>query len=649
MDVQTTPALHPLFHIPVELLTEIVIFAQLIWYNAAISSHHDTPGGLERMQGTTLQTPVRRASPCCELVPRKKLPHCCQDNPVQVERSPAHCLIQTNQFFRKLITESLPWLWNHDNALFKEIAKYSGSTRLPRSSNPEDGYVKLYGANNLIASHACTCLLRAIHPFYETLRVVKVSMPWDAPSIPDTRGDVFFSNDLTIVPSPLQHFDLELFDSPRAPVGITVRSIERENLLTFCGINIAFCFSSKELNSFYMSFPLSRRARFGASFTNGLLMCAGKLEYLTLEAGSGEALGAHTLSFPNLRFLRLVLPLESCARMLSRMRLPAQLDMHLEPVVQWRSQAARRVRRLKQSAHNCEAPLAELDNYADRLTGNNFPCALWRFACALAAPDQTRGIFQDTATFHIRPENLWHTFQAVSFEIRQDPSMHAFEREPLRFPELVGVVLAHNVEDIRLLQAEPGWDWRHSLEPGEKDNARRSLIVRDGQYSATSRNALYRSRYVKPLYDVIAYVTTVVLKGRPGTPFAGKQDIASLVISEASFVPNFSLGWRHMLAACDEIEQLVIRRIYFSTQQQEQPAVPKGHIVSSQLNALALYLNDVPGPGQVPCSRLRIIRVVCRATSGRYTALESRWGHLFNTGRRIDAGAERIHLIIASM
>ncbi|VDB91415.1 unnamed protein product [Peniophora sp. CBMAI 1063] len=655
MTSETKPTLEPLSHLPlgplsllpVELWTEVAILAQLIWHHGASSSHHDPHAAVERLQISS-ESSVPRAEPCCELVPRRRLPYCCRVHTSQVERSPAHCLIQTNHFFRDLIFKRLPWLWEFDNVLFKKIAGYSGREHIPRD-NPEEGHMVLYGARSLIVTRACTCLLRVMRPLYDVLKVVKIAMPWDAPLIPNSRAETFFLNNPAVAPSPLEHFDLELFDSPRAPVGIIVRCITRENLSTFRGVNVAFCFSSNQLTSMYISFPHSRRARFGASFTNGLVMCASRLEYLTLDAGNGEIVGARVLRLPKLRFLRVVLPITVCAKLLSRMDLPAQLDIHLEPVVQWRSQAARRVKKFFKSPHQCEAPLAELDAEADSLDTHHLPCALWRFACALAAPDQTRSIFQDIADFDIRQENLWDTLQTASFEIRQDPSHQGCEREPLRFPELVGVVFTNSVEDMRVLQERPGLDWRRSSKPGEKHVARRSFVVRDGVSSAQDRNALYRATYVKPFYDVIAYVTSVIIQGQPGTPYEGKRDIASLVIPKGSFIPRFSLGWRHLLVACNTIVELVIHHSHLGDQHQQSSTVATRYIIPTELTALAVYLNDVPGPGQVPCPHLRCIRVVCCTAAVWGSALERTWGRLLNTKHRVDAGAVGIQVILTSM
>ncbi|VDB98985.1 unnamed protein product [Peniophora sp. CBMAI 1063] len=440
----------PILALPVELILEIKIWAQYIWVNDQFTPSSGTP---TRRQAAGPSEIMIRQDECCSRVNPAVLPSCVKTAFSRHVLSPAHCLSQTCHFLLDVVRGGDSRTWESDNALLHFKADDAGIARHSSIKNVA------YQSQTLIASPTCTCPLNRIRAFYDSLKDVKLSLPWATPTHP-YNNDVFTRNH--IVTSPLERFDLEYLDPPRAAdIPSPSMRFVRSNSVTFSRtIHAPFFYSSTAMTSLCIRYTIAEPS-FGQSFWSGLALCSESLEYLTLDAPSTMYIGGENfIQLRRLRYIRLVSPAAECAWLLQALQLPADVDIHLEPVYDWRWAAEQAVNVLLDSGHAwpLEVPFTAMEDAADADTDLR-PHGHWRFMAALAAPDQTSSIFHTPPLIHIRPENLSDKMRVVALDVRLDPSTNSAERACSRFPEIVGVAFASTLQELldRGAAIEPDW------------------------------------------------------------------------------------------------------------------------------------------------------------------------------------------------
>ncbi|KZV68688.1 hypothetical protein PENSPDRAFT_687035 [Peniophora sp. CONT] len=622
--------LFPLLRLPVELIMEIAVWAQVIWRQETLIPH-GPHSAVKRHAIAPPQTPNRER--CCRHVDYSLLPSCWTASIPQTVRSPAHCMSQTCRRLRYVLLGPDSRVWRLDNALYKCIAERSGSQRHTAAS-PAGGAVVEYGTHTLVALQACACLLRGIEPFFGTLHELRVSMAAGGRDGTTSETEAFFISQHDKNLSPLQHFDLEIFTALRSQARPLIRAVRSPALLNSRVVNTSFFLYSEQLTSLYIHHPLSRKPRFGTGFWDALRACAAHLEYVTIDAGGGAFTAADPTALPNLRYLRLVAPARAFPWLLRPLLLPASVDIHLEPVVDWRTAASVQMAGRRPR----EVPFAAIEAAADAAQS---PYALWRFMCALAAPEQTGVIFQHALPFHLREESLWQTQEAVGLDIRLDPSTTAFERACRRFPEIVSISFAQTPAELDAMFSDAGRDWQRSLSPVGKATTRRSLTVRDAMFKAADRERNFNPHLLTPVYDAMRHVGAIAVAGKPGGRFHVTSPIRTFTVHPDSWLPTFEYGWRSFLSPFNVIVELMIRCPY-SDRDEPSPENREGHLCPAHLKALAAHLNDISPGVERPCPALRRVHIRSLTRKEGWGTLTNNWETAFNSDARLATGAHRI-------
>ncbi|VDB94421.1 unnamed protein product [Peniophora sp. CBMAI 1063] len=593
----------PFSLIPPEVILEIALYAQDQWHTDVMSPQAPYAG--VRRLDSPLPQGTMREKPCCHNLEYSVVPECYDDSLPIDGLSPAHALSLTCRWIRSLVIAFDP-LWQTESVLYRKNAENSGLYHVypPRSRQ----YTIAYGSRTLVALQACSCLLKGLSAYYPSLQSVKVAIAPAIPGLPGSCAEEFFERHNGALHSKLQHFDLEILQHSRTVDRFHVRAVRTTSLLSSRAIKSSLVFFSPRLTSLYLFYPLSLRPRLGPRFFVALVACGEKLQYLTIDAGSAVVHAMNHVALPELRYFRLVAPIREGAFLLSHLRLPAQVDIHLEPVVEWRATAPTHDDDVAPPTLRSEVPFHLLDDEAE--TGNRRG-ALWRYANALATPDKTWVLFQDLhASALPATENLWDTLTTIALDVRLDPSASASERECARFPEVVGVSYTRSVPEMHTLLSNPGFDWKSSPPPNGKTTVRRSLTVRDGVYDAVVRDSFYRPQFLKPVYECTNFVLNTALRGKKETLFYGSPSCRSLVLHEASFIPRYSMGWESILSSFLKLELVVIRCRRIDLEGALD--LSSGHLEPAHLEALAIYLNDAGHPDHPPCVHLKQIRIVCQ-------------------------------------
>ncbi|VDB96129.1 unnamed protein product [Peniophora sp. CBMAI 1063] len=629
MSLPATVTTFPLLHLPVELIVEIAVWGQYIWINDMFSPSSGAP---HRRLAVGLGETVIRDEDCCTHVGHAVLPSCITESFAQSVLLPAHCLRRTCTRVREALSVAEVRLGTADNAMLNFKADDAGAAR--RYSR--DGVS--YESRTLIASPSCTCLLRGIRNFYDTLHDVKLSLPWATRSQPHNE-DLFMRNHSAN--SPLQRFDLEYYEPSRSTTVpmFSIRAVRSLSATVSRTVNAAFFYTSPSLTALCICHVMSQSPTLGLSFWRGLALCAASLEYLTLDIPSAACVGGENfIHLPHLRYLRLVAPAADASWLLQALQLPPDLDIHLEPVYDWRAAAERVVSVMVDSGHvrPMEIPFAAMEEAAD-VGANVHPHGYWRFMTALTAPDQTSSIFHQPPLLHVLDENLNHAAQVAGLDIRLDPSTSPAERACIRFPEIVALYLADTLDEFLDGCADVEPDWRKSEPPGMKQKARRSLVFRDSLFSTAARENVFQPRFVKPVYDAAAYLMQLATRGKSGTAFAGFEYVNTLALHPLSWKPAYSLGWAHILEHCDGLEAIAICYERFWDDNEPFDETMEGILAPAHLEALATYLNDLRSSSGYPCRRLRRIYIRSRGDAPVHlgaAAFTERWERRFNTKRR---------------
>ncbi|VDB91416.1 unnamed protein product [Peniophora sp. CBMAI 1063] len=592
----------PLSLVPPEVILEIALYAQHQWHTDIMSPQ--APHSAVRRLDAHLPQTTMREKPCCYNLEYSAVPECYDDSLPIVGRSPAHALSLTCRWMRSLVINFVS-LWQTESILYRKNAEYSGKYLVYRQDAREPSVS--YGSRTLVALQACSCFLKRLGTYCQ-LESIKVAIAREIPGVRASDAEEFFVRYNTIAPNTLRHFDLEILQHSRTADRIHIRAVRTSSLLSSRAINTSVVFFSSQLTSMYLFYSPSLRPRLGPRFFVALLACSEQLLFLTIDAGSAVVHAMNTVTLPALRYFRLVAPIREGAFLLSHLRLPAQVDIHLEPVVEWRATVPTYDDDVEPPVLWSEVPFHLLDDEAD--TGNRRG-AIWRYVNALAAPDKTSALFRDFhPTAFPAPENLWDTLTTVALDVRLDPSASSSERECERFPEAVGVYFTKDLHGMHTLLSDPGLDWAHSLPPTAKTTVRRSLIVRDGVYDSVIRDSLYRPQYLKPVYECIDFVLTAALQGGGRGLFYGTPSCRCLVLHEASFKPRFSMGWDSILSSFLGVERIVIRCQQINLDDTLRPS-SEGCLEAAHLEALAIYLNDAAPPGRHPCIYLKEIHLTC--------------------------------------
>ncbi|KZV68686.1 hypothetical protein PENSPDRAFT_687033 [Peniophora sp. CONT] len=614
--------------LPVELIVEIALWAQLIWREDTLGPHAPY-AGMKRYDTVPPGVLIRDEDCCCEVNPRD-VPCCLTVAPAGTTPSPAHRMAQTGRWLRNILIVANSRVWQEDNSFYKEIAARSG-VHTAQEATPDSGAQITYGARSFIALGACACLTLGMASFYSGLQTIRVELPWHGPKTPSIGVERFFLDNHDEERSPLQHFDLRIFESHLAPTRVLIRGVSCPSLKTSRTANTSYFYFSTSLTSLYIYHPHRRTPEFGMSFSDALVACASSLEYLTIDAASGhfdpEIFHVH---LSQLRFLRLVAPVNQGCRLLAALQLPSDLDIHLEPVVNWRALCSQFL----------GAAFAE--NVMVDTVGAG---AMWRYASALAAPHQSGRIFSTTGALEVDvPDgSLWERSTAIALDVRLDPSTTSFERACRRFPEYVSMAFAGSALEMHAVLADPGRDWAHSLPPGAKSTVRRSLTVRGHQFDLRERARAFNPTLAKPVYDAVGFVARSVMSAQTGRAFEGHPGARCLVFHPGTWLPKFSVGWLHFLSSFEAVVEIIFLCPFRSLCDGQITDNIASRLDVAHLEALALCLNE-PGEGhQYLCSRLERIEVHHEADAGDgCRAVVAEMDGFFNGTARISAGSKQI-------
>ncbi|VDB85613.1 unnamed protein product [Peniophora sp. CBMAI 1063] len=629
-----------------ELLLEITLWAQHLWHTEIFAAQAPYNGLQRHVASRPLQIHVLRSY----------LPHCCNGTdeahrgpqcltstktiPLSL-RSPAHCLSQVARSLRALLMDGNVEIWNLDNTLFPHIAERSGIVRGMQDNAP----VIQYGSRNLIAVNVCSCLIPAIASFYSSLENVKLALPWPGHEAHPWSADVhvgtqsFWYTNAGPVGSPLRYIDLEIYSPDPAAAKFTreVLVVESHGLLVSRFANCEVIYYSHCLTSLHVYFSEAWEIQFAESLLTALRACMGTLQYLTIDVAHAyfELDGVnHIVLLPALRYLRLHAPQYSGGTLLRYLALPMELDIHLEPLVDWTKRASF----IEVTEPPFEVPFLAFD------AEDQEDCAsLARYVASLAAPLLTRCFFTshyDPSIFVVQP--IWRSFTAMGLRIQLDPSMTAKQHVASRFPQSITVALAANDEALNTLLEDPaGYAWKDSPALQGKRTARRSLTVRDGDcvefYS--QRTADQTRTMPIPLYDSIRWVIGQIQQEKRDT--VGVQELS---FARESWLPDRSLGYQYILGDLQAVKSIRFTGHFLS------PAIPflqnmQGCVSQEHITALALYLNTPQEGYNFPCLCLEIIWLPTGVWSPNPEEFnEEELRELYNSPERRRSGAPQIRI-----
>ncbi|VDB98981.1 unnamed protein product [Peniophora sp. CBMAI 1063] len=436
--------------------------------------------------------------------------------------------------------------------------------------------------------------------------------------------------------SPLRHLDVEIYeDNHHQPINGTIAAEKIQGLRVSSFARCRTFLYSDALTSLSLYHDCASNVVFESSFSEALFTCRNTLEYLTIDAGGASFESLQPVLLPQLHFLRVLAPEATGGEFMRSLTLPANIDLHLEPVVKWRRLCkSRMVRRAP-----FEVPYEVLELEATNTEGSEFS----QYASALAAPDQTA-----TSIFHWLPparnpsQQLWLSLFAIGIDIRLDPSIPKGRRVAGYFPELTAVVFASSPTQLhRLLQDPCGRDWGGSEPMHSKQYTRRSITARDGDLLAEERRGDLNTAMPKALYDSIRYTICAALATRQNNAAVREQ----LEFAPESWLPDRSLGYAHIL---DNFGGLRVIRF---TSPWLEPDAPfhqgmQGQLAFSHLHAFGIYLNT-PCEGQsYPCPLLETVLLppVLDGIERSSTSWCQGWGMAFNSPERLGSGLRRIEV-----
>ncbi|VDB96110.1 unnamed protein product [Peniophora sp. CBMAI 1063] len=530
-----SPSLHKL---PAELLSRIAILAQHTWLDEKCARRAASLAKPRLLPLTIDQ------DDCCG-VTAGTVAHCLRDEPL-APIGPAHALMDTcSRTHRVLGGDKAVWRIA-GNALLRLVAELAGDVSPPPPPLMAAGAQFCYGTDVLIAENVCSCLTAGLEKFFSTIRVAVISLPW-ADTLDPGPGKHsvahFFRRYHSPESSPLEHLDLELHEDVYTSLSfLTV--VKSPVLHTYRGSNVDYLFYSSRLEVLNVTFPFLNEHCFGPSLLNALTLCT-NLRFLNFDGGScrmiesfmgntfeDEAPGLVRL--PALRYLRLLLPPETASELLSRLELPAEIDIHLEPVMLWRAAGSS----LNPSPH------------ATPVTGEHTMVddCLWRYAAALVAPAQTRAAFLEPSDFFM--PGAGHESDALVF-----PKEMAMN---ILLPSSISFLFASSGDELAEMLAESSPVSRLT-QPAIGRPPRRSLSVRCPAPAAAEGN-LTGSHGLSPLcLSAIRQMASILIHGQINQPYSGLPSIRSLTLSDLSRLPESAEDWEPVLSAFAHISRLVIR------------------------------------------------------------------------------------------
>lgn len=221
MDVSAGNTVFRISDLPVELIVEIALWAQVIWREENFPAHD--PYAYVKRQHTGAERVVVRREPCCRAINQSLVPRCVTLSTLATAPTPAHSMSQLGRRLRSILIGTSSRVWKLDNTFYRTIAERSGLERLP--ATPNTSTTVKYGSRTLVATNVCSCFIRGIKPFYSTLTRVKLALPWSAPdnNPAGSAEDVIVK--LNNTGSTLEHFDLEIYQSPLTPPRPVFRGI----------------------------------------------------------------------------------------------------------------------------------------------------------------------------------------------------------------------------------------------------------------------------------------------------------------------------------------------------------------------------------------------------------------------------------------
>ncbi|KZV68689.1 hypothetical protein PENSPDRAFT_666255 [Peniophora sp. CONT] len=638
---QSLPTYFRLADLPAELIIEITIWAQVLWREESFAAQ----GSYARAKRYAVRAPVAgvvdeysQGGVNCN----GERPRCLRHYVPLSARSPAHAMSQTGRWLRRLLLNDNSAIWRLDNALYKEIAERSG-VRHPKADIPmrimSNQLPRVeYGTGTLIAEDVCECLMTVLHAVFSALEDVKIALPRDYTDALRPIRDEFFVKAPLWASRTLKRFTVEIYTPESEFQRIThmrPQCVESPGLLQGCFANTNFYYYSSCLTSLYIHQDLPRTPQFTDSLSSALNACAAHLECLTIDAGGARFMMLDVVVLSRLQRLRVLASDEDCWRFLTSLRLPLDVDIHLEPVVEWRA--------LCSSVRSHVVPFAPIDHSAEHAGGG-----LRRYANALAAPDQMRLIFRRDSSLTVPSAGAWETLTTLALNVGLDGSTSRSERACGRFPEYVTVAFAESVPEMEALLAEPGRHGHNSSPRREGQAPRRSLTVRDGEISDQERARSHNTNLAKPLYDSIRHVLNTILSDRETDAALRVHPGAKhLVLDRATWLPIWSLGWLYMLDALDDVVSITFLCPPWPHGDAVFAENVEGYLIPAHLEAMAQCLNE-PGQGRTYiCPELERIELR-RYADGEPSrlALSRRFESLFNGKGRAHAGAKRIEFVV---
>ncbi|VDB96130.1 unnamed protein product [Peniophora sp. CBMAI 1063] len=638
--------------LPTNLVLRIALWAQLLWREALFSPQAPYVGA-RRYAPRRLAPAVEDEPSCCSGQDWYGSRPCCLKRTKEIPlalRSPAHCLSQVGRSLRAVLAEEnkeTDTIWSLDNTLFPLIAQHTEISRGRTGGRT----VIHYRAKSLAALNVCACVIPGSAAFYTHLESIKLAIPWleaeaiasDSAAYDLTQSLVY--GHLAAEASRLSYFDLEIYD--RAPhamkyrecrvMAVLCKSLEVSRLS-----NSPAIYYSPRLVSLHVHFSFAWKANFASEFSSALQACAGTLLYLTIDAGRSVFGELEHIALSSLRFLRLVSPQSKAGRFLRNVDLPHELDMHLELVVEWR----RHIRDAPVEHMRYDAPIWRSEMIEDQEQDGGI---LRDYAKALAAPTSARRLFSTSSSAFSRNLNpkpdyrLWMSLCYIGLDIRIDSDSVLCKHIAGRLPEYVAVCLARSASEVdAVLNDSVARDWRNSGVQDGGRAARRSLLVRDGQFAAFLREGTHSNKFPKALYDAATYVIRAIFADRVNDPSVAQE----VVFARNSWLPDRSLAFSEIL---DQFWGLRSIRFTSPPLARDIPFTRRqvGHLAVDHLNALALYLNTPREANLYPCMVLEKISFsVASSQLANLLPAKSELLHLFNGERCGDFSVPRIEVAI---
>ncbi|VDB90247.1 unnamed protein product [Peniophora sp. CBMAI 1063] len=629
------PAPLGVLDLPPELISDISLYGQNDWISDVLNEHRAT-ASVRRLQ------PLVVNQGDCRGVTAGVVQACVADAITQPP-SPLHTLVHTCSYFRKALLP-VKALGKLSNTLHHELAVRASGRYPPPPTLQRLGASFRYGSDILIAEKVCSCVLAGIRSFYPTLRVVKVSLPWDDTSQAERSSTANFFVDLhSQEHSLLEHFDLELFEDRQDTPGYIM--VYRSPKIQVCKItNAAIFLYGPFLAYLSVTFPFAADTFFGPGFLNALNECC-NLQFLTIDGGRcnliDTALGDDfhdilpvAIHLQHLRYLRMLLPASTAAALLSRLALPPNIDAHLEPVSRWGDAS------LTSSSGDVIGFQAVLGEFADAES-------LWCFAAAALSPARTQEVFNPSELFAgattWQDEHLVHAFPAVALDIRHDILNQPPTSESAGLPEVITFMTAACPEDLLPMFGDVA---RASYLAGRNPGSpRRSLSIRDSGAEPSARISAQQA-LPNATYALLQHLTITMVKGQPDTPFNGLGHIIILLFAPQSWYPTCGRGWRCCLEAFDEITELRLMAPDLDERQaQMEPTHLHGALTIRHLEALANAIQTPKTNWLAP----KLRRIVLPASCPRDArALKRCLEHSSNPRARLATGAPFVEWIFGS-